>query len=78
MSEADFRSIEGEVADVRISKDQEFSLANPVTFRITPLIVARALDLEIFDSIPLNFDKAGELGNSNNYTFSTNHLHRRC
>ena len=50
LSEADFRAVEDEeIANVKISKDQQFTLANPVTFRITPLTIQQALDRGIID-----------------------------
>ena len=68
MSEPNFRATEGEeIANVRISKSLEFSLANPVTFRITPLTVQQALDRGIIDSYPtpdnenVSPSRAGEL-----------------
>ena len=54
LSEADFRANESEkTANVQISKNQDLRLANPVTFRITPLTVQQALDREIIDSYPI-------------------------
>ena len=68
LSEADYRATEDEeTADVRISKNQDFTLANPVTFRVTPLTVQQALDRGIIDSYPTPGDenvspsRAGEL-----------------
>ena len=58
LSEADFRAVEDEeIANVKISKNQEFTLANPVTFRITPLTVQQALVRGIIDSYPTPDDE---------------------
>ena len=58
MSEADFRAIEDDqIANVKISKRKKFTLANPVTFRITPLPVQQALDRGIIDSYPTPDDE---------------------
>ena len=58
---------DGETADVKISKNRGFTLANPVTFKITSLTVQQALDRGIIDSYPTPDDenvspsRAGEL-----------------
>ena len=59
MSAPDFSATEDvEIVDVRISKNhEEFTLANPVTFRITPLTVQQALDRGIIDSYPTPDDE---------------------
>ena len=68
MSVPGYRATEDEeIADVEISKNPGFTLANPVTFRITPLTVQQALDRGIIDSYPTPDDenvspsRAGEL-----------------
>ena len=58
LSEPEYRAVEGEeFAGVKISKKQRFVLANPVTFRITPLTVQQALDQGIIDSYPTPEDE---------------------
>ena len=68
LSEPEYRAVEdGEFANVTISKKQGFTLANPVTFRITPLTVQQALDQGIIDFYPtpenenVSPSRAGEL-----------------
>ena len=68
LSEADFLATEDEaIANVKIFKKKKITLANPVTFRITPLTVQQALDRGVIDSYPTPADenvspsRAGEL-----------------
>ena len=78
LSEADFGATEDEeIANVKISKNQDVRLANPVTFRITPLTVQQALDRGIIDSYPTPDDenvspsRAGELIYNSHLLYTT-------
>ena len=55
---------EGGDLEITIAKNQDVTLANPVTVRITPLTVPEALDRGIIDTFaednPLSPNRAGE------------------
>ena len=67
LSQPDFRANEcEEVANIKVSKNF-IRLANPVTFRITPLTVQQALDRGIIDSNPTPNDDNASLSKAGEY-----------
>ena len=66
LSKDSFRKGEGDISpgdltavmEVLITKNQDVFLANPITFRITPLTVQQALDNGVIDTVP---DEIGPL-----------------
>lgn len=52
------------VMPVRIAKLADVVLANPVTFRVSPLTVEQALDMNVISSFPFeNFRMPDRAGN---------------